>query len=272
MKPGRVTDDVLERVVAQLRAAGCVFAEDEATLLVDAAVDAGQLDAARLAALVARRVAGEPLEPLLGWASFFGLRILIEPGVFVPRRRTELMVREAAALLADGGALLDLCCGAGPIVAAVLSARPVTEAYAADVDPTAVMCARRNVQAAGGAASHVYEGDLFEPVPAALQRRIAVLCVNAPYVPTDEIAFMPAEARDHEARIALDGGSDGLEVHRRIAADVRQWLAPGGSWLIETSRRQVPQARAMMDGAGLTPRVVRDDSIDATVVAGRLSA
>ena len=97
----------LADVVATLRAAGCVFAEDEARLLVDAA-----RSPAELTALLERRVAGEPLEHLLGWAEFCGLRIAVAPGVFVPRRRTELLVRLAAPLLQRGDVVVELCCGA----------------------------------------------------------------------------------------------------------------------------------------------------------------
>src|SRR3954462_3557379 len=100
-------------VVARLRAAGCVFAEDEARLLLaGAAPDA-------LDALVARRVAGEPLEPLLGWAEFCGLRVAVAPGVFVPRRRTEALVEEAVALFRPGAVVVDLCCGSGALGLAV---------------------------------------------------------------------------------------------------------------------------------------------------------
>ena len=144
-------------VVGRLRAAGCVFAEDEARLLLAEAKTAGEL-----AELVERRVAGQPLEHVLGWAEFAGLRITVEPGVFAPRHRTELLVREAAALAsagmgtdaegvsgASGAALLvvDLCCGSGAVGAALAAAVERTvgsiELHAADIDPVAVDCARR---------------------------------------------------------------------------------------------------------------------------------
>jgi len=259
--------------VARLRAAGCVFAEDEAELL-GAAVD-GRVDAAdELEHLVARRVAGEPLEQVLGWAEFAGLRILLEPGVFVPRRRTELVaaeaVRLACAVPGRRAVVVDLCCGAGAIGAAVATAVEAAggalELVAADIDPAAVRAARRNLEPLDAT---VVQGDLYAPLPAGLRGRVDVLAVNAPYVPTDEIAMMPPEARDHEALVALDGGADGLDVHRRIAASAAEWLAPGGHLLIETSRRQAPVTAGLMEDAGLSARVVRDDELDATVVVGR---
>ena len=246
-------------VVARLRAAGCVFAEEEADLLLEAARSSAELDV-----LVDRRVAGEPLEQVLGWAEFCGLRFAVEPGVFVPRQRTRLLVREAVALTAPGAVVLDLCCGTGAVGAAVAAAVGEVHLHAADVDPVAVRCARRNL------AGPVYEGDLYEALPEALRGRVDVLVANAPYVPTDAIALMPPEARVHEARTALDGGVDGLDLQRRVAAGAPDWLAPGGSLLIETSRRQAPDTLAAFTRAGLTARVVTDDELAGTVVIGAL--
>jgi release factor glutamine methyltransferase len=255
-------------VVARLRAGGCVFAEDEARLLIAAAGAADPLRASdRLAALVRRRVAGEPLEQILGWAEFCGLRIGVEPGVFVPRRRTEFLVREAAAL-ARGlrrprPVVLDLCCGTGAVGAALAAAIGGVELYAADLDPVAVRCARRNVAAAGG---QVFEGDLYAPLPSGLRGCVELLVVNAPYVPTDAIALMPTEARDHEARAALDGGADGLDVQRRVIAEAPDWLAPKGYLLVETSRQQASGTLGLADRAGLIPRVAGSDGLDSTIV------
>ncbi len=249
-------------IAATLRAAGCVFAEDEARLLLSAA-----RTPAELTEMVDRRVAGEPLEYILGWAEFCGLRIAVDPGVFVPRRRTELLVHEAAAVAGPGAVVVDMCCGSGAVAAALAAVLDGADVHAADVDPAAVRCARRNLAVAG----HVYEGDLFEPLPAALRGRVDVLVANAPYVPTDAIAMMPPEARLHEARVALDGGSDGLDVQRRVAAAAPLWLAPGGSLLIETSADQAPLTAAAFARHGLTARVASSDELDATVVVGTAS-
>ncbi|MFJ2767331.1 putative protein N(5)-glutamine methyltransferase [Streptomyces sp. NPDC087300] len=252
-------------VVAELRAAGCVFAEDEAELLTSAA-----RTPAELADLVARRAGGLPLEHVLGWAEFRGLRIAVDPGVFVPRRRTEFLVERAVALAGQEGvgpglAVVDLCCGSGALGAALAAALGPVELHAADIDPAAVRCARRNVAAAGGA---VYEGDLYEPLPAALRGRVGILLANVPYVPTEEVGLLPAEARVHEARVALDGGSDGLDVLRRVTGEAAGWLAPGGHLLFETSQGQVTAAREAVERAGLVARVVEDEELYATVVIG----
>jgi release factor glutamine methyltransferase len=258
-------------VVARLRAAGCVFAEDEARLIIGTAPAP-----ADVAVMVDRRVAGLPLEHVLGWAEFCGLRIVVGPGVFVPRRRSEFLVSHAVATMTsrDTGltataaqpVILDLCCGSGAVGLAAATALGAAELHAADIDPAATGYARRNLEAAGG---HVHQGDLYDPLPADLRGRIDLLVVNAPYVPTGEIGLMPPEARLHEPLVALDGGPDGVGIHRRVAAQAAGWLAPGGSLLIETSDRQAALTAAAMAEAGMSARIVSDDNLDATVVIGR---
>jgi release factor glutamine methyltransferase len=250
----------LSVIVTRLRAAGCVYAEDEARLLISAAGDP-----AELVAMVDRRASGLPLEHVVGWAEFCGLRIAVDAGVFVPRRRTEFLVREAASLVRPGAVVVDLCCGSGAVGAAVGAAQDRVELYAVDIDPAAVRCARRNVTAAGG---QVYEGDLYGPLPGSLRGRVDVLVVNAPYVPTDEIELLPPEARLHEPRVALDGGPDGLAIQRRVTSEAARWLAPGGHLLVETSERQAPQTTESFARNGLVPRVVSSDELNATVVIG----
>ncbi|SDK71261.1 release factor glutamine methyltransferase [Cryobacterium psychrotolerans] len=245
-------------IAARLRAAGCVFAEDEARLLSSAARTPHEL-----AAMVDRRVRGLPLEHILGWAEFYGLRVQVDPGVFVPRRRTEYLVSQALAVCRPGAVVVDLCCGSGAVGAALVSAAPQVALYATDIDPAAVACARRNLSAHPG---RVFEGDLLDALPAALRGRIDVLVANAPYVPTGAIERMPPEARLHEARVALDGGADGLDVQRRLAAAAPAWLAPGGHLLVETSRAQAGHTMAVFAHNGLTPRVAHCDGLDATVV------
>ncbi len=286
-------------IVATLRAAGCVFAEDEARLLIE-----GAGSAAELAALVAQRVAGQPLEHILGWAEFHGLRIVLEPGVFVPRRRTEYLVDQAAALLRPGATVLDLCCGSGAVGAALAAqvsgatapavaasgirtpespaagskatgsrapesqapgrGAPGIELYAVDIDPAAIRSARRNLPAA-----HVYEGDLYAPLPSTLHGRVDMLVVIAPYVPTASIRLMHPEARDHEPAAALDGGPDGLDVLRRVLAGIGTWLAPGAHLLTETGEDQVDAALAEFARHGLAARNVTSDDGGATVLIAR---
>ena len=239
--------------VERLRAAGCVFAEEEAALLEEAATGPAHLEE-----LVAQRVGGLPLEHVVGWALFCGHRIVVTRGVFVPRHRTELLVDLATDL--EPATAVDLCCGSGAVGTVLAHRLPEATVYAADIDPAAVACARRNL-------ANVFEGDLFDALPPHLRGHIDVVVANVPYVPTDDIRFMPPEARDHEARVALDGGEDGLDVLRRVAAQAATWLRPGGTLLSETSERQAPAALAAFTTAGLTAKLVTSD--DTNVVVGR---
>jgi release factor glutamine methyltransferase len=250
------------QIVLALRAAGCVFAEDEAALLVEAGGTA-----AELSTRIERRVAGEPLEVILGWAEFAGLRIAIAPRVFVPRRRSEYLVRQAVRLAAHDAVVVDLCCGSGALGAAMAAAVPGIHLFASDIEPAAVQCAATNLDGVG----EVFEGDLFAALPDSLRGRVNILLVNAPYVPTGEISGMPPEARLYEPRVALDGGPDGLDIHRRVAAAAPGWLAPVGALLIETSQRQAAAAVGIFEHAGLTARVAHSKKRAATVVIGTRS-
>jgi release factor glutamine methyltransferase len=249
--------------VSRLRAAGCVFAEDEADLLLGAARSASDLEE-----MLARRVSGVPLEHVLGWVEFCGLRIEVDDGVFVPRRRTEFLVEQAVLRTGPKAVVLDLCCGCGAVGLAVAAAvGGDVELHAADIDAAAVTCARRNVARVGGIA---YEGDLYDAVPPSLRGRVDTLVVNTPYVPSSAVALLPPEARDFEARVALDGGADGLDVARRVAADAADWLVPGGWLLIETGEEQAPVLADVFAAAGLAPTVASGPAeLNATVVLGQ---
>ncbi|POH63787.1 MULTISPECIES: putative protein N(5)-glutamine methyltransferase [Cryobacterium] len=251
-------------VIERLRAAGCVFAEDEARLLTAAAGTPAELEQ-----LLGLRESGLPLEQVLGWVEFCGLRIIVRPGVFVPRRRTGLLVRRAARLLRPGSVAVDMCCGTGAVGAALLAGEPGLTLYAVDIDPATTNCARENIEPLGGIA---LTGDLFSPLPRTLLGRVDVVVANAPYVPTDAITRMPPEARLHEARVALDGGHDGHDVQRRLVAAAPEWLSPGGRLLVETSAGQAPETLAIFARHGLTPHVTHSRALDATVVIGIRSA
>lgn len=248
-------------LVARLRAAGCVFAEDEAALLGSAARSPEELEA-----LTLRRIAGEPLEHVVGWVDFDGGRVALDPGVFVPRQRTAYLVELAASRLTPASTVVDLCCGSGALGLALARRHPGLTVVAADVDPVAVACAARNLAAVGGTA---VTGDLDAPLPDALYGRVDVIVANVPYVPTDAVALMPPESRDHEPRGTVDGGADGLDLLRRVAALAPHWLRPGGTVLSEVAAgAQADAARTAYAAAGLDARVEHDPEREATVVSG----
>jgi release factor glutamine methyltransferase len=248
-------------IVARLRTAGCVFAEDEAALLISAAASP-----AELGTMTGRRADGLPLEQVIGWAEFCGLRITVAPGVFVPRRRSEFLVGQAIARAGrPSPVILDLCCGSGAVGIAVAAGLGRADLHAVDIEPAAVACARDNARQVGG---HVYAGDLCDPLPATLRGAVDLMIANAPYVPTAEIGLLPPEARLHEPLVTLDGGADGTAIQRRIAALAPDWLAPAGCLLIETSERQAPLTAAAMSAAGLEAQLASSPELDATVVIG----
>ena len=212
--------------------------------------------------LVSRRVQGVPLEQLLGWAEFAGRRFAVRPGVFVPRQRTIFMLERALLVTPPAALVLDLCCGVGAIGMAIAVARPDIALVAADIDPAAIDAARENI----GPRGQVYAGDLFHALPTDLRGRIDILVCNAPYVPTDAIAGMPPEAREHEHRIALDGGDDGLDVQRRVAEHALEWLSPGGGLFVEVSESQAPYSAGLFERAGLTASIEHSDELYATLV------
>src|SRR5438874_9955063 len=204
---------VAQSVAERLRAAGCVFADDEARLL------GGD------ESLIARRIAGERLEHVLGWVEFAGVRVEVDPGVFIPRPQTEALAECAAALRPS--IALDLFAGSAAIACVVKRRNPGARVVGAELDPAALACARRNGARFG---VDVVEADVGDGVPAELEGSVGVLTANVPYVPTAELDYVPHEG---EPDAALDGGPDGLDWVRRVAAAAPRWLRPGASLFVE---------------------------------------
>ncbi|MBM6588560.1 methyltransferase [Brevibacterium sp. RIT 803] len=234
-------------VVARLRAAGCVFAEDEARILIDAAMSsahvarssglAAERSNSLLAELIARRVAGEPLEQIVGWVEFAGQRLHVAPGVFVPRQRTALLAgatMRAVEAAGAGARFLEAFCGVGPVATTVSRALPDTQIHLGDHDETALECARRNV----GASVNCHRLTCLSGLPQSLLGSFDVISAVPPYVPDAAAEFLPREAIEHEAPTALFGGADGLDLVRSLIRDSGEWLAPGGVLLIELGREQ----------------------------------
>ncbi|MDH6181083.1 release factor glutamine methyltransferase [Microbacteriaceae bacterium SG_E_30_P1] len=242
-----------------LRAAGCVFAEREAAILLSSARNVRELER-----MTGERASGTPLEHVVGWAAFAGIRIPVDLGVFVPRPRTELLVRRALRRVSRGGALVDVCTGTGVVASAIASRVPVAVA-ATDVDSTATANARRTLS---GYDAVVVTCSLFDGLPTSWRGRADIITMVAPYVPHDEIDLLPREARDFEASVALDGGADGLDIVRAALDGVHAWLAPGGSFLTEVAEHQAPLVVSAVEAAGLRSSVSVDNG--ACVVEGTL--
>jgi release factor glutamine methyltransferase len=247
-------------IIDRLRSEGCIFPEEESQLLIS---EAGSLE--DLMKMVELRASGLPLEYVLGFTKFCGLRIEVERGVFVPRQRTEFLVQQAEALTRICDIVVDLCCGSGGISVAIATGLKKILLYSVDIDPVAVQCASRNITNIGG---YVYEGDLYNALPHSLKGRVNIIVANVPYVPTDAIKLFPQEARLYEPKLALDGGKDGLDLQRKAVEQAPQWLAPGGHLLVETSVMQADQTFEFFVNAGLTTKIARDQALDATVVIG----
>jgi release factor glutamine methyltransferase len=236
-------------IVHRLRRAGCVFAEEEAALILN--------DGRDIESLVARRERGEPLAHVLGWVDFGGLTIEVDPGVFVPRPQT-IALAEAAAALSPAVAV-DLFAGAGAIASVVAARNPGARVVAAELDVTE--CLRANARRYG---FEVVAADVDDGVPIDLEGRVDVLTANVPYVPTDELQYVP---HDGEPAAALDGGPDGLDWIRRLVEVAPRWLRPGGTLLTEVAAHQLPHLPR--SGHLSAPEVVSDGDQNGVVVSAR---
>jgi release factor glutamine methyltransferase len=215
--------------------------------------------------MVELRASGLPLEYVLGFTMFCGLRIEVKRGVFVPRQRTQFLVQQAKTLTRNCDIVVDLCCGSGAVGAAIADKLNQVFLHSADIDPVAVQCTSNNIKNMDG---HVYQGDLYNALPHWLRGRVNIIVANVPYVPTDSIKLLPQEARLYEPKWALDGGTDGLDFKRKVAKEALHWLAPGGHLLVETSEIQAGQTLEIFVNAGLISKIARDEELDATVVIG----
>jgi release factor glutamine methyltransferase len=248
----------------RLAAAGFLSAREEAEALLRTAAG----DEALLAALVERRLAGEPLAWIVGSAEFCGLRVRVDPGVYVPRPHTEALALRAAERLPEDGIAVDVCTGSGAVAAVLARRRPRATVIAADVDGAAVACARAN-------GVDAREGDLYAPLPAELQGRVDVVTGVVPYVPTPELGSLQRDTFAFEPTLAYDGGPDGTAVLRRALTGAATVLRPGGAVLLELGGDQAALLAGDLDRLGLAiDAVLADDDgdvrgIEATLAGSR---
>jgi release factor glutamine methyltransferase len=238
-----------------------VAAADEAEMLISRAAGDGAL----LDALVARRLAGEPLAWITGTATFCGLEVHIDPGVYVPRPHTEQLALRAAERLPAGGVAVDVCTGSGAVAMALAARRPGARIVATDLDPVAVACAGRN-------GVEAFLGDLFAPLPAGLEGSVDVVTGVVPYVPAGELGLLQRDTFAFESAVAYDGGSDGCDVLRRVIAESPRLLRPGGALLLELGGDQADLLAPDLARHGHTAiRVLHDEDgdvrgVEATII------
>ena len=212
----------LERTVVALQKAGCIAPRDEAVELLAAA----RGDWGVLRELVARRCAGEPLAWVTGWTRFCGERVLVRPGVYVPRPQSEQLAGEALARLPRRGLAVDLCTGSGAIAVVLGRGRPGARVLATEIDPSSAACARDN-------GVEVFVGDMAAALPDAVHGRVDVVTAVVPYVPSDELRLLPRDVVTYEPKRALDGGADGTDLLRRAIIESAGLLRSGGTLLLE---------------------------------------
>ena len=235
------------------------------------------LDSATARALgraLCQRCTGVPLQHLTGEQEFYGIRLHVEPGVFVPRPETETLVEAALEAIDSNGSeeplVVDVGTGTGAVALAIAHERPRAEVHATDLNPRAAALARRNADALGLASRVcVHEGDLLDPLPVGLRDRLNLIVSNPPYLEPSIAADLPPEVLADPAE-ALFGGT---AVHERLAAVAREWLTPGGCLMVEIDPSQASEVRRLLETNGLESVVVRTDLAGRDrVVGGRRPA
>jgi release factor glutamine methyltransferase len=273
---------------ARLARAGVESARLDAELLIAAAAGvsratliagAVEIDAAlveRFERMLARREAREPLAYIVGYREFFSLEFVVREGVLIPRPETETVVEAALDFLRERPAarVLDLGTGSGAIAIAIAANAPAVRIVALDISKVSLEVAADNARRHRCADRIAFlQGDCF----AALEDQAPpfnpfdLIVSNPPYIAEPEFAALAPEVRDFEPRVALDGGSDGMDFYRRIAAGVPRWLAPGGEVILEVGAGQADTVEAMMHSAGCAASARRRDlaGIDRVVRARR---
>lgn len=272
IEPGHSRAEARRLLTERFRAAGLAEPQREAAALLARATGLRPLDlaaeperrlgeaASRVEAFAARREAGEPLSRIAGEREFWSLPFRVTPDVLDPRADTETLVEAALAALArregDALRLVDFGVGTGAILAALLAELPNARGLGVDRSEAAAKVARDNLEALGfGARAEVRVGNWGE----GLAGPFDLIVSNPPYIPSAEIATLAPEVREHDPRLALDGGADGLDPYRALAPEIARLLAASGVFALEHGLGQGPDVRAILAAAGLRPRASRAD-------------
>jgi release factor glutamine methyltransferase len=223
-------------------------------------------------ASIERRAAGEPLQYVTGEMPFRHVVLKVRPGVFIPRPETEVLVDEVLAAIegVTDPVVVDLCTGSGAIAISVAYERPDARVFATEIVPATAEVASENAARCGVADRvTVLTGDLFDPLPGDLRGTVHAVASNPPYIPTGDLADLPAEVGGFEPGVALDGGADGLDVVRRIAAGAGEWLVAKGALVIETDTTRAQEAVNVMAAWYEGTTVIRDLTGRDRVATGR---
>ena len=267
---------------ARLKAAHIDSPAIDARLLLEAATGATRLDiltdpyrpltadqSGQLDAWLERRERREPVARILGRKGFWKILLNLGPAALVPRPDTEVIVDEALRQFPDGMAfnLLDMGVGSGAILLAILAERPAAKGLGTDISEEALAVARENAANLGleGRAAFLRTGWADGLADASFDLVVS----NPPYIPTAEIETLDPEVREHDPRLALDGGPDGLDAYRVLAPEILRVLKPGGLFLVEIGWTQGADVTALFRDAGADQvRVIKDLGDRDRVVAG----
>ncbi len=242
-----------------LEAAGVENASQEARWMVELLPD-GAPDSC-LEEWVQRRCAGEPFQYIVGSVEFYTVTLSVGPGVLIPRPETELLVERGLEVLnsaAPGSRVLDLCTGSGAIVLAMAHERPDFDYTGVDLSPEALQWAQRNLAALKPPRCRFLQGDLFTPLGTP-SPTFQLITANPPYITPDEYRQLPAVVHDYEPRMALEAEDNGLALEFAIADLARQWLAPGGTLLMEMGCLQGNDIADKLNSLGYTKVTIHPD-------------
>ena len=228
---------------------------DRNTLLVHGDRNVTEEELAQYKEMLEKRSAHIPLQQIIGRQSFMGLDFYVDENVLIPRQDTELLVEEALQELHDGMRILDMCTGSGCILLSLLKYPNDCEGIGADISEEALKVAERNRVQLGLENAAFIRSDLFE----AVEGKFDLLVSNPPYICSDVIDTLMPEVREHEPRQALDGSADGLHFYRRILADCRAYLKPGGMLLFEIGYDQGEAVKRLMEENGFLEVEVKKD-------------
>jgi len=276
--------DALEWTVAYLESKGDESPRRSAEWLLSAATGLSRVEVyayhdrplsqeerTRYRSLIERRAQGMPLQYVTGEMPFRHLVMHVEPGVFIPRPETEILVDAVLERVGEDATVVDLCTGSGCVAVSVAYEHARVRVQATDASEVAVEAARRNALYAGVAERvQVFHGDLFSPLSADLHGHVDAVVSNPPYIPSADIPDLPAEVLGFEPHLALDGGPDGLDIARRIWDEARSWLRPGGLIALELDEGRVAAAAEELLGNYTEVEVLRDLAGKDRIVVARI--